>query len=175
MRKGQSGTIALVIMGLVIVGLLAFIAFKLTTPSATDNVVYSPQTNIPTTSSPQDYTPYQTQPSTNYKPSKYVTGSAVVNPPFYMNAWNVKTDAVNLELRNNGGEDYFIQSIRVTDCGGNYAITPISAGTSASITIPCALELTAGNTFSGDITITYRKVGSRLVLTSTGTIAEKVQ
>ena len=110
-----------------------------------------------------------------FSPGKYVTGSAIVNPPFYVNAHNVKASAgVTIELKNNGGEDYTIQSIAVSGCGTDSTATPISAGAVAAVTVTCTPALTAGDTFKGDVTVTYRKTGSTTDLTSTGTIAEKV-
>ena len=120
-----------------------------------------------------------------FSPGKYTTGSTVVNPPFYANAWNVQADiagagpGVELELRNNGGEDFEIQSIDITNCGNT--VTPalpatITAGALTAFTVDCGVGvvLTEGDSFKGDITITYTKAGSTVVLTSTGTIAEKV-
>jgi hypothetical protein len=117
-----------------------------------------------------------------FSPGKYITGSAVVNPPFYVNAWNVQstigTDGgVNLELRNNGGEDYQLYSINVAGCG-TYTGAPdaILAGSTGNFQVTCGAGtgLTAGQTFKGDITISYRKTGSSVDLTSTGTVAEKI-
>ena len=111
-----------------------------------------------------------------FSPGKYVTGSAIVNPPFYVNAHNVKASAgVTIELKNNGGEDYDIQNVVVSGCVG--AITPalpkqILAGGIQAVTIACSP--TEGDTFKGDVTVTYTKTGSTTDLTSTGTIAEKV-
>lgn len=110
-----------------------------------------------------------------FSPGKYVTGNAVVNPPFYVNAQNVKSSAgITLELKNNGGEDYRILSVVISGCGTDSTATPITAGSTAAVTVVCNPVLTEGNTFKGDITITYRKVGSSVDLTSTGTISNKV-
>lgn len=124
-----------------------------------------------------------------FSPGKYVTGSAVSNPPFYINAWNVQAVAeslgnghsgVTLELRNNGGEDYLIQSVTVANCGTVAYTSPgqsILAGATSTIVVDCGATtgLTAGNTFKGDLTIVYRKgQNSQVDLTSTGTVAEKV-
>lgn len=119
-----------------------------------------------------------------FSPGKYTTGSTVVNPPFYANAWNVQQDydagtagdqaGIILELRNNGGEDFTIQSVNVAGCGTFSTPTVIATGALTSITVPCSGALVAGQTFKGDITITYTKTGSTVDLTSTGTIAEKI-
>ncbi|PIN88850.1 hypothetical protein COU60_05510 [Candidatus Pacearchaeota archaeon CG10_big_fil_rev_8_21_14_0_10_34_76] len=131
-----------------------------------------------------------------FSPGKFITGAAVVNPPFYANAWNIQQDAndgiggdqpgIVLELRNNGGEDYNLYSVTITgtDSAGNpatctYTGTPdlVSAGNPITTTSDCGTAvLTAGKTFKGDVTVSYRKVdgNSQVDLTSTGTIAEKI-
>ncbi len=107
-----------------------------------------------------------------FSPGKYTSGSAVVNPPFYANAWNVKTTGITLELTNNGGEDYNISAINISNCGVNSTAVTSIAGSKTAIIIPCTL--TAGQNFKGDIAISYIKSGSSVTLTSTGTIAEKI-
>lgn len=115
-----------------------------------------------------------------FSPGKYITGSAVVNPPFYVNAWNVQADTgagssgITMELKNNGGEDYEIQSISVAGCGTDSTATNITTGSAATVTVTCSSTLEEGKTFKGDVTIVYRKSGSTVDLTSTGTIAEKI-
>jgi len=110
-----------------------------------------------------------------FSPGKYTTGSAVVNPPFYVNAQNVKASSgVTLELKNNGGEDYTIQSVVVSGCGTDTTVISITEGSAVPVIVACDPALTVGNTFKGDITITYRKTGSLVDLTSTGTISGKV-
>lgn len=130
-----------------------------------------------------------------FSPGKYVTGSAVVNPPFYVNAWNVQALAdfdgdgiddgpgVTMELRNNGGEDYDLIGVSVSGNGGtvtcSYTGVPpnnnILAGRTFSLVADCgAANFVAGDTFKGDVTIVYQKEESNTDLTSTGTIAEKI-
>ncbi|MEK6858465.1 MAG: hypothetical protein AABX53_00965 [Nanoarchaeota archaeon] len=114
-----------------------------------------------------------------FSPGKYTTGSTVVNPPFYANSWNVQANVTGssgiiLELRNNGGENFEVQSIDVTNCGTFATPTTIATGELQPFTIDCTGVLTEGTSFKGDITITYLKTDSTVVLTSTGTIAEKV-
>ncbi|MFH1365701.1 MAG: hypothetical protein ABIH28_03895 [archaeon] len=109
-----------------------------------------------------------------FSPGKYIAGNAAVSAPFYVYANNVKTPAgVTLELQNNG-EDYIIQSVKVTGCGTNSVVTPSNAGSKTAITIVCSPVLTAGDSFKGDIVISYRKTDSTVDLTSTGTITNKV-
>lgn len=120
-----------------------------------------------------------------FSPGKYTTGSTVVNPPFYANAWNIQEDlggageGIQLELRNNGGEDFDISDITIVSgtitCTDPVGVTSIAAGATAAFDLDCgAAGFVAGDSFKGDITISYTKAGSAIVLTSTGTIAEKV-
>ena len=86
-----------------------------------------------------------------------------------------------LTLRNNGGEDYLLYSLTISGCGTLTPASPqsVAAGSTTPFAIQCAVPpltaaLAAGGTFKGDITINYRKIGSSVDLTSTGTLAEKI-
>ena len=122
-----------------------------------------------------------------FSPGKYVSGTAVVNAPFYVNAWNIDASdgGVNLEVKNNGGDTYVVSSVSITNAniGGTpstctpTATTPASIDPSLSgtVLVPCTgVDTNVGKSFKGDITISYTKAGSTVVLTSTGTIAEKI-
>lgn len=109
-----------------------------------------------------------------YFSSGVLTPSAgIVSAPFYLNAWNAKTDGLTLEIKNNGGETYTTTDVTVTNCvGEETGLGALAAGEAQTITVPCVLTL--GETFKGDITITYRKAGSTVEQTSTGQITERV-
>ena len=111
-----------------------------------------------------------------FSPGKYAPSAAVVNPPFYIDAWNAKASTgVTLEIKNNGAETYNVTSVVITGCG-TYS-TPVSIASSESevITQQCTPALVAGANFKADpIVITYRKAGSAVDLTSTGSAAGKV-
>ncbi len=111
-----------------------------------------------------------------FSPGKYVSGTAIVNAPFYANAWSASAaSGVRLELRNNGGESYNITSVTVKNCGNTGAIQrQITAGNITAFTITCSPTLKEGDSFKGDISVNYRKEGSSIDLTSTGSIAEKI-
>ena len=118
-----------------------------------------------------------------FSPGKYISGSAAITAPFYINAWNVKASTgVTLEIRNNGGEYFNVTSVAIsksTVCDvvqTNGALTwDVPADTSLTVTIDCgAGALTEGDNLKGDITLKYKKAGSEVELTSTGTIADKV-
>ena len=119
-----------------------------------------------------------------FSPGKYVSGTAVVNPPFYVSAANAKasysTDGgIQLALKNNGGENYQITGMSISNCGNTTnPATPLTAAADSTsiITVYCdvANKIKEGDTIKGDITITYQKVGISVDLTSTGTVAQKV-
>lgn len=101
-----------------------------------------------------------------------ITGSAFVNPPWYIIGSNIKTTGITLDLKNNAGQNYDIQAIYVSGCGWYNTITPIPVDSESIITVPCTLN--SGTNFKGDITITYRIPGVAVDITSTGTISSKV-
>jgi len=99
--------------------------------------------------------------------------ASVVNPPFYLNAQNAQTTGIILELKNNGGETYNVSSVDISGCNSTAAAPgTVAAGSVQTITVPCTLS--ADTTFKGDITITYRKLGSGVDLQSTGAMTEPV-
>ena len=110
-----------------------------------------------------------------FSPAKYIGGSAIVNAPFYANAWSVNTTAVTLELKNNGGDTVNITSTTVSSCGTDSTDYTVNASLLQVVRINCSPTLTTDDTFKGDITINYRKSGSSVDLASTGTITDKVK
>ena len=101
---------------------------------------------------------------------------ATVQAPFYINAWSVTPTYVLLEIKNNGGEEYNITSVELTGCSaGGSETTEVNVSNGAMVpkNITCTSG-SAGNTYKGDITITYKKRDSTIPLTSTGTIADSI-
>lgn len=107
-----------------------------------------------------------------FSPGKYVVGQASVTAPFYANSYSVKTTGVSVELKNNGGEDVTVSTVTIAGCGSASVNASVVANAMTVATVPCTLV--DGNSFKGDITISYRKAGSTLDLQSTGTVAGKV-
>ncbi len=110
-----------------------------------------------------------------FNPSKYIGGSAIVNAPFFANAWSVNTTTVTLELKNSGGETLNITSTAVSGCGTDATDYTVNASLMQIVRINCSPALTVDNTFKGDITINYRKSTSGVDLASTGTVTDKVK
>ena len=110
-----------------------------------------------------------------FSPGKFVQDSYLVNAPF--NARGVSltdsSDQLRIELLNGAGEQVTVSTVAVTNCGSASGWT-MAAGNSSIYTMTCTPVLTSGETFRGDITITYTKQGSSLSQQSTGTITARV-
>ncbi|MBU0894687.1 MAG: hypothetical protein KKF48_00285 [Nanoarchaeota archaeon] len=115
-----------------------------------------------------------------FRPSTLVSNSVVVSAPFYGVGVTYSATQIQVEIRNNGGED-------ITAVTPTLSISQPSTGT---CTAPVAVDMTAGettvftwtgctglssgDTISGDINVGYTRSGSSLPLTSSGSIAGKV-
>jgi|GEM_PF-5518798 len=97
---------------------------------------------------------------------------AYVGAPFYLNAYKINRTGIGLEIKNNGGETYNITQVSVSNCNQNTNIGNIDSGATISLVLECSLT---GATFSGDITINYKKIGSAIDLASTGLISGTVE
>ncbi len=109
-----------------------------------------------------------------FSPGKYAPSATVVNPPFYAAGAVVSNaNGVSIELQNNGGEDVSVNNVIVSGCE-SYAgsAQSVAAGASAVFNVPCA-AVVSGESFKGELTITYTKGSGQLNLTSTGTISQQ--
>ena len=117
-----------------------------------------------------------------FTPGQYSPAATILSPPFHANAWSVDTNNVKIEIRNSGEETYtsieatlnsvtFHQELVVARA---ILCVTIPSGSMDTITILCTGQ-GSGDNFKADITITYRKAGSALDLTSTGTMTDKVR
>lgn len=110
-------------------------------------------------------------------PGRLTANSCTVAAPFNCNAGlaSVSSNNVQLELRNGGGESFDLRSVAVSGCSTNTTVITAAADSLTAVMVaPCSPALTAGNTFRGDITITYRKAGSSLDQVSTGRIIQRL-
>lgn len=127
-----------------------------------------------------------------FSPGKLVAAAATVNAPFGISAHNVlntgTTDGtVNLDMVQNSGGTITNVIVTVTGTGAMSGVTCTSAavaswntGTSQSVALDCTDgvatdPLTAGQSFAGEITVTYNQQGSALDLRTTGSIRDTVQ
>lgn len=117
----------------------------------------------------------------------FVPTATVLSAPLYAQAWNVQDtgDAVNMEVRNNGGDAITITEVALTSAespAGTFATcAPVTSlnlavqpGAVQILTVTCSSGLTAGNTFKADVAVKYTKTAGGLNLTSTGTISDTV-
>lgn len=110
-----------------------------------------------------------------FSPGRFVSDNYVVNAPFNVRSGAVSVaNGVQLELLNGAGETVTVSSIAVTNCGTLAPNLNQPTGNVNLYAITCSPALTAGDTFRGDITVTYNKVGSALPLRSTGSITARV-
>ena len=115
-----------------------------------------------------------------FSPGKYAPSATVVNPPFYAQGAvvSVTEGNIKMELKNNGGDDLNVTSMAVTPsvgggtCTTNTTTVVIPVGITNVTLLGCTDLPTSGKTFKGDIVLKYRKVGSTLDLTSTGSITQ---
>lgn len=110
-----------------------------------------------------------------FSPGKYTPSATVVQQPFYATgATASEANGISIELQNNGGQDVNITGVTVSSCGTDTTSGVVAMNARSVRTITCAPALAEGDSFRGDITITYRTTGSSLDQTSTGTITQRV-
>lgn len=120
-----------------------------------------------------------------FRPGAVTTESAIVSPPFYAVASDVAVGAIDIEIENNGGETIEVCAVAVTSCitlGDATCTTSLDAsvpsgekieeGGDTILDFTCA-GIASGDTISDDVTITYKRTGSDILLTSTGTVSGK--
>lgn len=103
------------------------------------------------------------------------SSSIFVNAPFYGVAASATAGSVNLEIANKGGEDITSVTVNITGQGCTQDTTSFdgSVSTPQIITLTCT-GANSGQSFSGDIIMTYLRPGSSLPLTSTGSVSVPV-
>ena len=129
-----------------------------------------------------------------FSPGKFIPTAAVLSPPLYANAWQVKNnvapteDTVKIEIKNNGGDTITVTDFQLANVfHDNVAYTTCSVAdnvptdlnlapgaTPITVSVNCGTGLASGKTFKADIAVKYKKIGGTLELSSTGTMADKV-
>jgi len=107
-----------------------------------------------------------------FSPGRYAPQACAVTAPFYCNAANAKTTGLTLEFKNQGGETFTVSNVTVSNCATAEVSQSVAADSAVVVTVPCALN--EGDSFKGDITVSYLKSGSTVELSSTGSISQKV-
>ena len=131
-----------------------------------------------------------------FRPSSLTSGSSVVTAPFYAVGSVISPTQIQLEVRNNGGENLGIVDVNLTvtnptggGCNnaldvndfninnGTSTIPPsavpftLSAGGEVIIDFDTCTGIDSGDSVSADVKITYTRPDSSLSLTSTGTVS----
>ena len=120
-----------------------------------------------------------------FSPGRITGNTIVINNPFYAGASQVTvtTSDINIEMTNNGGNDLTISSMNVdgvgeydqVSCTNNAIATIFKPGENNVVNLPCIGILNSGDTFTGDISITYSKTGSLLSETINGRMSSAIQ
>ncbi len=142
MEKGQSGTIALSIIGLIIVGLLAFIAIKVSSPVITGNTIIQERYSNTLEENP------------SIAKGKLTSNTCRIDAPFYCNAWNIQNGKVILEIKNSIGQIYNIKSITLSACGSKDLNLNIKSFEMQTFEIFCS-SASEDELFRTDISIEY--------------------
>ena len=112
-----------------------------------------------------------------FRPGQTISDQAILGVPFYGVGAVVGTSQVQVEVRNNGGEDLTITDATLSfntpngaACNDATGTGDIAAGASLILTFGDCNGLTAGSTVNAGITISYERLGSELTLSSTGSV-----
>lgn len=97
-----------------------------------------------------------------------------VSQPLTQNAMSINESHVVLEFRNGLSEEITVQNITFhdADCNGMLSnqTVPASDLTDPPISINCDSELESGERFNSEIAIEYKKTGSEVTETASGSI-----
>ncbi|MDD5192464.1 MAG: hypothetical protein PHH54_01450 [Candidatus Nanoarchaeia archaeon] len=112
-----------------------------------------------------------------FSPGKYISNSCVINNPLGCDEYGLRVGAIDLVIRNGGGESITISDINVTGCTNTGAIPAIAdGGKTSTITVTCGAtgDMISGAKVKKDIVITYTKTSGTIAQTTTGTITGRV-
>lgn len=115
-----------------------------------------------------------------FSPGDMGANAAVLNAPFYAQAWQVSTSQVQIGIKNNGQDTVTITSVEITGTGGAFNCSwngtqSLASGAVFDATADtCSGSVTAGDTYKGDIVAKYTRTGSTIELVSTGSVSSKV-
>ena len=116
-----------------------------------------------------------------FRPSTLVSNSVMVNAPFYGVGTVLATTQIEVEVRNNGGEDLTnvlpaltFNQPALADCTAPANLATLGSGATTILTFTVCTGLNPGDTVSADISISYNRPGSTLDLTSTRSLSGKV-
>jgi len=110
-----------------------------------------------------------------FSPSKYMPSVCSLNAPLGCDEHSITAaSGVRMIVRNGAGDSITASSIAVTNCGTDSTGWTIANGATSDITVACTSALTAGDKFTGEVTVTYIKAGGTIAQTATGSVSGKV-
>ncbi len=131
-----------------------------------------------------------------FKPSSLTGQASIFSPPFTALSQSINASSADVEIRNSGGSTVTLSAVPTvtvtsptgTTCnvilsnstagqgGASVAYSPYSWDSGVVSFLRCTpgSSLTKGNTFSADVTITYKSGQGSIPLISTGTISGKI-
>ena len=113
-----------------------------------------------------------------FSPGDLGANAAVLNAPFYVEAWNADAGGVNLGIKNNGQDTLTIASVDVTigaiNCTTAAAPGDVASGGTVDVDVACTGGLIVGDNVKGDIVVKYTRGSSTVQLSSTGSVSTKV-
>ncbi|MFH0808392.1 MAG: hypothetical protein V1888_02140 [archaeon] len=99
--------------------------------------------------------------------------SIFVSAPFYGVAASATGTTLSLEIDNRGGETLSSVEVAVSTCTTN-TTGFVGATTGPQIVTLAGCTMTSGESFKGDITVSYLRPGSALPLMATGSVSTPV-
>lgn len=119
-----------------------------------------------------------------FRPGTLTQDSVLVTAPFYGVGTTIATTQIQVEVRNNGGEQLDLgaspASISFNNPSGaactgvSASVDPLPAGSTSIITYTGCTGLSSGDTVSADVALNYTRPGSSLDLSSTGSLSGSV-
>ncbi len=129
-----------------------------------------------------------------FNPSQVAGSQGQIRAPFYLDAYNVIDDGatsgfdvVNLEVTQSSGQSLNVSGIVITGTGPSSGITCDGVGVGIGtwwvsgnrtlVEVDCgsANEFASGDSFAGNIEVTYLESGSSLSQVATGDVRDTVQ
>lgn len=114
-----------------------------------------------------------------FRPGQLTSNQVVVTAPFYGSGVTIAANQIQVEVKNNGGEDVITTGATLTftsptggTCDAATGAGAIAAGATQVLTF-ANCNFAAGDTVNGDLVVSYTRTGTTLTLTSTGSVTGK--
>jgi len=108
-------------------------------------------------------------------PGIYKPDMCVVSAPFGCNSWVIEQNRIQISIKNSYGEALQVSSVSISGCGEHAGKVDVASGAINTFVIYCGSVLQSGEEFTGDILITYNKIGESMDMKSAGTLTSKIK